>query len=194
MSVVSKLGAFFAVLMTASPAIAIPGQSTDEAAAWMQSNSTLRPQRGEKLLVRRSHTAAQRFSFEASILPPGKITRIPVGARMIRSETMTFFDMQNGVTLNRLRESLRSIYGIDIAQDFDRASVVVSYPDDANIQKAVTQQDGITAALQGELRKGDQFGYWLEIAQTTQGFAYTGRLTIFLKEDTEKLQAELGNR
>lgn len=194
MSVVKKLGVFFAVLMSASPAIAIPGQTTDEAAAWMQSNPTLRPGRGEKFLVRRSNTAAQQFKFEASLLPPGKLTRIPVGARMIRSETMTLFDMRNGVTLNRLRESLRSIYGLDIAQDFDRASVLVNYPSEARLQEAITRQDGQVAALQGELRRGEQFGYWLEIAQTNQGFAYTGRLTVFLREDIDKLETELKNR
>ena len=193
MSVVKQLGAVLAVLVSASPALAIPGQTTDEAAAWIQSNPTLRPNRNEKFLVRRSNTAAQQFKFEASLLPPGKLTRIPVGARTIRSETITFFDMRNGVTLNRLRESLRSIYGLEIAQDFDRAAVLVNYPSDANLQQAIATQNGQIAALQGELRAGEQFGYWLEIGQTTAGFAYTGRLTVFLRDDVDKLAAELKN-
>ncbi len=72
-----RLGGFGLLLISgANPARALPGQTTKEVAAWMQANSTLRPSRGEKFLVTKSSTAAQRFTFEASLLPPGRTQAI----------------------------------------------------------------------------------------------------------------------
>lgn len=193
MNWVKKLTVVFGILLIASPASAIPGQTTDEAAAWMQSNPTLRPNRGEKFLIRRNNTVVQGFSFSASIVPPGRIGKSPIN-RVIKSETLTLFDMRNGVTIPRLREAVRSIYGIDIAQDFDQAQIVQTYPNDQKIAQAVQNGDAQTAALQGELRQGERFGYWIEIAQTDNGLAYSGRLTVFLKPDLDKLAAELKTR
>ncbi len=190
-----KIGLIMGGLMLmATPAQAIPGQTIDEAAVWMQSNSTIRPSANEKFLVRRVNTAAQQLTFNASMMPPGKLVRLAPGGRIIRSETLSLFDMRNGVTLARLRESVRSIYGLDIAQDFAQSAIVKSYPTEARIEEAVTEQNAQIASQQGELRQGERFAYWLEIAQTENGKAYSGQLTVFLLDDLEKLRSELANR
>ncbi|HAZ49228.1 MAG TPA: hypothetical protein DCZ55_33455, partial [Cyanobacteria bacterium UBA11371] len=75
---------------------ALPGQTTDEVAAWIQANPTLSPQSGETLLVRKSDTAAQRFVFQASTLPPGRATP-PLRTGIVRSERFEIFDLVNGV-------------------------------------------------------------------------------------------------
>lgn len=190
-----KIGVILSgILLMAAPAQAIPGQTIDEAAVWMQSNSTVRPSQNEKFLVRRVNSAAQQFTFNASFVPPGKLARFAPGGRIIRSETLSLFDVRNGVTLARLRESVRSIYGLEIARDFERAAIVKSYPTNSQIQQAVQTQNAQIAALQGELRQGEEFAYWLEIAQSDQGVAYSGQLTVFLLDDLEKLRSELANR
>jgi len=189
----SILGFSLLLSLGASPARALPGETTKDVAAWMQANSTLRPSRGEKFLVTKSATAAQRFTFEASLLSPGKIKLSPRSG-IIRSERLTLFDMQNGVTQERLKESLRAIYGSDIYQDFDRAQVLYTYPSEITIQQAVAQKNPLLASLQGELRRGSRYAYWLEVAQTAEGLAYSGRFTVFLRDDLDKLEAELRNR
>ncbi|MCY6489563.1 MULTISPECIES: hypothetical protein [Leptolyngbya] len=190
-----KIGVILSgILLMAAPAQAIPGQTLDEAAVWMKSNSTVRPSQNEKFLVRRINSSAQQFTFHASLNPPGQLARFAPGRRIIRSETLSLFDMRNGVTLARLRESVRSIYGFEIARDFEQAKIVKSYPTDSRIQEAVQKQNPQIAALQGELRQGEQFAYWLEIAQTDVGKAYSGQLTVFLLDDLEKLRSELANR
>ncbi len=177
----------------ANPARALPGQTTKEVAAWMQANSTLRPSRGEKFLVTKSNTAAQRFTFEASLLSPVRSKQSP-NAGIIRSERLTLFDMRNGVTQERLKESLRAIYGLEISQDFDRAQVLYTYPSQVTIQQAIAQNNPLLASLQGELRQGSRYAYWLEIAQTPEGIAYSGRLTLLLRDDVDSLEAEIRNR
>ncbi|GAP98409.1 hypothetical protein [Leptolyngbya sp. NIES-2104] len=190
-----KIGLMMGGLMLmATPAQAIPGQTLDEAAVWMQSNSTVRPSPNEKFLVRRINTAAQQMTFHASVMPPGKLARLAPRGRIIRSEMLSLFDMRNGVTLNRLRESVRSIYGLEIARDFEQAELVKNYPTEDRIQEAVIKQNTQLAAQQGELRRGERFAYWIEVAQTENGKAYSGQLTVFLLDDLEKLRSELANR
>lgn len=190
-----KIGVILSgILLMAAPVQAIPGQTIDEAAVWMKSNSTVRPSQNEKFLVRRVNSAAQQFTFNASFVPPGKLARLAPGGRIIRSETLSLFDVRNGVTLARLRESVRAIYGLDVARDFDRARIVKSYPTNFQIQEAVQKQNPQIAALQGELRQGESFAYWLEIAQSDQGKAFSGQLTVFLLDDLEKMRSELANR
>jgi hypothetical protein len=86
------------------------------------------------------------------------------------------------------------IYGVEISQDFDRASVLYAYPSEEKIIEAVRKNDPKLAALQGELRQGRRYAYWLEIAQTPEGLAYSGKVTVFLADDLEKLKTELTNR
>ncbi|WP_353929192.1 hypothetical protein WJM97_12765 [Okeanomitos corallinicola TIOX110] len=176
-----------------SPAQALPGQSTEKVTAWIQAHPTLRPRSGEKLFVSKSDTAAQRFTFQASVLPPGKVTFTKDRSK-IRTETMTMYDGVNGVTTNRLEESLRIIYGTDIYQDYNRAQIIYEYPDQSTVNRARLARTPIREALQGELRLGDRFAYWIEIAQPKNSKALSGRVTVLLKSDLDKLEAELKTR
>jgi len=170
---------------------AIPGQTLDEAVVWIRANSTLRPVRSERLLVRKSDTPAQRFTFWASPLQVGRASPGATGG-VIRTEEISFFDMQNGVSRDRLQESLRVIYGPTIYQDYTRAKPIYTYPA-AQANDAMNRRS-LMSALQGELREGEQYAYWLEIAQQQNGFPYVGKITIFLKDDLSKLEAELRKR
>ncbi len=176
-----------------SKANALPGQSTEEVTTWMQAHSTLRPARGEQLFVQKSDAASQRFTFLASVLPPGKVEFTKDRSR-IRTERITMYDAINGVSLDRFQESLRVIYGFDIYQDFKRAQLLYEYPNQSAINTARFAKTPIREALQGELRVGDRYAYWVEIAQPKAGKAFTGQMTILLKNDLDKLQAELRNR
>jgi hypothetical protein len=172
---------------------ALPGQYTEEVQAWMQAHPTLQPGVGEKLMVRKSDSAAQRFTFQASVLPPGRVT--PVSNKgVIRSEMLTLFDMTNGVTANRLEESLRVIYGLDIFQDYDRGKVAYTYPGYGNLNVATNRRLPLQAARQGEVRIGDRYAYWVEVTRTKTGKAYGGQVVVFQKEDLDKVEAELRNR
>ncbi|WP_242036589.1 hypothetical protein [Leptolyngbya sp. FACHB-321] len=171
---------------------AIPGQTLDEAVVWIRANSTLRPVRSERLLVRKSDTPAQRFTFWASPLQVGRASPGATGG-VIRTEEISFFDMQNGVSRDRLQESLRVIYGPTIYQDYTQAKRIYTYPA-AQTNDAINRRGSLTSALQGEVREGDQYAYWLEIAQQPNGFPYVGKITVFLKDDLSKLEAELRKR
>lgn len=180
------LGILFTLL--GSQAQALPGQSANEAAAWIQAHPTLNPRAGEKLMVQKSDTAAQRYTFQASPLQVGKASTVK-DSSVIRTERFSLFDMINGVTAERLEESLRNLYGPVIYQDYARAKIIYTYPN-----PIATNQIPKRTPVQGELRDGDRFAYWLEIAQTPQGNAYSGQITVFLKEDLDKLRTELTTR
>ncbi|BAZ86559.1 hypothetical protein [Dolichospermum compactum] len=49
-------------------------------------------------------------------------------------------------------------------------------------------------SLKGELRIGDRYGYWVEIAQPKEGKAIIGKITVLLKADIDKLETELRTR
>jgi hypothetical protein len=183
---------FYWFLFT-STANALPGQSTETVTSWINANPTLRPGIGDGLLVTKSETAAQRFTFQATVLPPGRVS-FPIDRGRIRSERITFYDKINGVTLNRLKESLRVIYGPTIYQDFEQARVVYDYPVPETVDLARRQNLPLLAQQQGKLLLGERYAYWLEVTQTESGKAYNGQLTLFLKEDLDKLETELRNR
>lgn len=172
---------------------ALPGQTPEDAELWIQSNATLRPSRGEKLLVRKSDTPAQRFTFQASTLQVGKVAP-GANTRVIRTEEISLFDIMNGVTRERLEESLRVIYGPTVYQDYAQARIVYRYPDQAAVSRATNRDTPLLAALQGEVREGDRYAYWVETTRQQPGAAYTGRITVFLRADLPKLEAELRNR
>lgn len=172
---------------------ALPGQSADTVIAWINANPTLRPGIGDGLLVRKANTPAQRFAFQATVLPPGRIT-FPVDRGTIRSERLAFYDSINGVTPERLKESLRVIYGPGIYQDYERAQIIYSYPAVETIDLSRRQNLTLLAAQQGELRLGERYAYWMDVTQTKDGKAFNGQLTVFLKEDLGKLETELRNR
>ena len=103
-------------------AIALPGQTPDQVIDWIRTNPALRPEAGERLLVRKSDTPSRRFQFQASVVLPGIAAIQKSEANLIRSEQIRIFDIINGVTRSRLEESLRSIYGPDIMREIGRAS------------------------------------------------------------------------
>ena len=172
---------------------ALPGQSPDTVVSWINANPTLRPGIGEGLLVRKFNTPAQRFTFKATVLPPGQVST-PIDRATIRSERISFYDMINGVTPDRLKESLRIIYGLGIYQDYTRAKLVYVYPTAATIDLARRENRPLLAAQQGELSLGERYAYWMEVTKTNKGKAYNGELTVFLKEDLPKLELQLRNR
>ncbi|MBD2200596.1 MULTISPECIES: hypothetical protein [Calothrix] len=172
---------------------ALPGQQTEEVTTWIQAHPTLRPRSGERLFIQKSDTAAQRFTFLASVLPPGKVA-FTKDRSVIRNERITMYDAVNGMTFDRLQEALRVIYGVDIYQDFKRGQVLYQYPNQSAINSARLAKTPIREALQGELRVGDRFAYWIEVAQPKAGKAFTGQMTVLLKSDLDKLEAELRNR
>ncbi|MEA5554353.1 hypothetical protein VB713_25805 [Anabaena cylindrica UHCC 0172] len=176
-----------------SPAQALPGESTEEVTTWIKAHPTLKPRSGERLFVSKSDTAAQRFTFQASVLPPGRVT-FTKDRSTIRTERMTMYDGVNGVTTERLEESLRVIYSLDIYQDYNRAQVVYDYPNESAINQARLAKTPIREALQGELRLGDRYAYWVEIAKPRGGKAVVGQITVLLKDDLDKLEAELRTR
>ncbi|MFP4122750.1 hypothetical protein [Coleofasciculus sp.] len=193
----SKLGSFLLMGMvlglTANPAQALPGQTVETVVAWIAAHPTLAPGIGDGLVVTKLNTAAQRFKFEASVLPPGQIA-FPTNRRLIQSEQISFYDMINGVTPERLTESLRVIYGPAIYQDYQRANLVYAYPTPATIDLARRQNRPMLIARQGELLLGNRFAYWLEVTRTENGKPINGRITVFLPEDLDKLEVELRNR
>ncbi|MFM7364708.1 MAG: hypothetical protein ACKO11_09470 [Cuspidothrix sp.] len=172
---------------------ALPGETTEEVKSWIQSHPTLRPRQGEKLFVSKSDTAAQRFTFQASVLPAGRVT-FTKDRSTIRNERMTMFDAVNGITITRLEESLRVIYSLDVYQDYNDAQIVYQYPDQSTINTARLAKTPMKEVLQGQLRIGDRYGYWVEIAQPKQGKAITGNITVLLKADINKLETELRTR
>ena len=172
---------------------ALPGQSTNEVLQWMRTNPGLRPAPGETFVVRRTSSPAQRLTFEVSMLAPGRINSMRVSGK-VRTETLTIFDKLYGVTEARLEESLRSIYGATVHRDFQTATVLYSYPTDEAVQKAIKANQPIAAALKGELRKGRNFAYWVEVTRNPDGLNYGGKVMVFLQEDLPKIESEIKAR
>ena len=183
----------FTFLLFPSHAEALPGQATEEVGAWIKAHPTLKPSSGERFFIQKSDTAAQRFTFQASVLPPG-VVGFPKDRSQIRTERLAMYDAINGMSFERLQESLRIIYGLDIYQDFQQAQSIYVYPNQSAINSARLAKTPIREALRGELRVGDRYAYWMKIAKPKTGKAYTGQMTVFLKTDLDKLVAELRNR
>lgn len=167
------------------PSYALPGEPVRTVEAWIQGNPTLHPQPGERLVINRTDSPALRFNFQASVFPVSGVAPIQ-GTSLIRTERFSFFDLINGVDSNRMEESLREIYGPAIYVDYRRALPLFSYP---NSDTTVSVNPEVL--LQGEVREGDLYAYWLEIASDETGVAYSGRMAVFLKEDLPKLLEQL---
>jgi len=175
-------------------AIALPGQTPDQVAAWVKTNPALSPAIGERLLVRKSITPARRFQFQASVLLPG-VAEIRGTAYVIRSEQIHLFDIITSVTRSRLEETLRSIYGPEIMRDYATAQMVYSYPTADMLKRSQSRNASpILAALRGELRQGKQYAYWVELLQNGKGGANSGQITVLELESLPKLQQELSKK
>jgi hypothetical protein len=174
-------------------ATALPGDTTEDVETWIKAHPTLSPRSGERFLVTKTDTAAQRFSFQAMVSAPGRLTSSN-NRSQIRTERISMYDAINGMSLDRLKESLRIIYGLDIYQDYKGAQVIYEYPNQSAINAARFAKTPVREGLTGELRVGDRYAYWVEVAQAKNGKAYTGQMTVFLKSDLDKLEEELRNR
>ncbi|NEP61992.1 MAG: hypothetical protein F6K31_34445 [Symploca sp. SIO2G7] len=183
----------FYFLLFTSAAKALPGETTETVAAWINAHPTLRPGIIDGLRVRKSETAAQQFTFKASILPPGELTLVKDKGK-IRHERIAFYDQINGVTFNRLEESLRVIYGLAIYQDYQRARLVYDYPSPETIDLARRQDRPLLAAQEGQLVLGERYAYWMEVTNTESGKAFYGHLIIFQKEYLDKLETQIRDR
>jgi hypothetical protein len=164
---------------------AIPGQPLRLAETWIRANQTLNPGPNETFLIQRRSTPAQRFTFEASVFPIAGIGQQTRQTR-IRTERFIVVDFINGVTPERLEESLRAIYGIEIFTDFRQAELLLTYPEPESLPTPDAE-----LVLEGELRSGEQFAYWQELAYDSTGRATSGRMAVFLKEDLPQLQEQL---
>ncbi|MEA5469391.1 hypothetical protein [Spirulina sp. 06S082] len=189
----STLGCFGLVFgAIASPAWSLPGQRTETVAAWIAGNPTLQPSdSGDGLTVRRTDTAAQRFEFRASVLPPGRISFLG-NPGIIRSENFSLYDLINGVSLPRLEEALRVIYGLDIYTDYQNAQIVRIYPSADTLEMSRRLNLPGLGGREGELRLGIRFAYWIELTKNEDSSSHSGQMTVFLKEDLPKMLRELG--
>jgi len=174
-------------------AVALPGQPMDEVETWIKAHPTLRPRSGERFLVTKTDTPAQRYSFQAMVSAPGKLT-FSNNRNKSRTERISMYDAINGMSVDKLKESLRRIYGLDIYQDFRRGEVIYEYPNQSAINAARFARTPIREGLKGEIRMGSRYAYWVEVAQGKNGKAFTGQMTVFLKSDLDKLKEELRNR
>ena len=171
-----------------APGHALPGYSVDEVKTWMQGHPTLRADRREGLRIHRADVPSRRFTFQASIFPVGGFRRTDDNAALsspsrnqdfsvIRREEFVLVDYDEPVTLMRLEESLRTIYGPDIHADYRRAPAGYIATETTNSQ--------------GEVRLGNLYTYWIELTVDTNGVATAGKLNVLLSEDTDRLQSYL---
>lgn len=175
-----------------APTWGIPGQTTDVAAAWVRDNPVLNPGPGETLLIQRTGTDGSRFSFQAQVAPPGRLTT-PPDRETIRSERMTFFD-PSGVTPVELEQAIADIYGPEIAADLENSEEVLRYPSPEVLAAPVSDETFLQRAIQGVIREGEQFVYWLELTQNRDGTVQQGQVVIFEPEWLPKVQREVEER
>lgn len=165
------------------PVQAIPGQSATIAESWIRNNPTLSPAPNERLSIHRTPSPGQRFSFQASLFPVAGV--MPTNARrIIRTERFTLVDHANDITVDRLEESLRLIYGSQIFNDYRQGELLFEYPTDQ-----ATDNPNLT--LVGAVRTGERFAYWYELAYGESGIPYLGHMAIFLKDDLPSLRERL---
>ena len=183
------LGVSLPTLLSAGPSYGLPGYSVNEVKTWMQGHPTLRADSREGLRVHRVDTPSRRFTFQASVFPVGGFQRSgnnriwSSGNRQpnfntVRREELILVDYDQPVTIARLEESLRTLYGPDTYADYRRAQSVYSYISE-------------TSTIQGKVRLGNLYAYWVEVTTDPNGVITTGRLNVLLTEDVDGLQRYL---
>ncbi|MEL6552401.1 MAG: hypothetical protein AAFQ63_02895 [Cyanobacteria bacterium J06621_11] len=176
-------------------AIALPGQTIDEAKSWMQAHPTLRARPSERLSIRRSNTPSNRYTFHGSPFGPAGgsgeslLVRRSNGERvMVRSEKFTLVDMVRGVDIPQLEDSLRTIYGAEVFADYRRAQTVMVY------SPGRAEDRGTERAIRSHLLEGDLYAYLIEVMPNTNGIVETGAVTVMLREDVAAIQEGLRSR
>ncbi len=172
------------------PAAALPGQRTETVRAWISAHPSLQPALGDGLTVEHANAGSQRFQFSASVLPPGRLSTVR-NRGLIRSERFVLYDIINGVSAQRLADSLRVIYGLDIYRDYQQAQVVYAYPSAGQLELGRRLGLPGVGGSRGELRRGDRYAYWLELGVDPLGETVSGQITVFLRDDLGKIEAEL---
>lgn len=172
--------------LLAQPAIALPGQSVRVVETWMRNNATLRPRPNERLTINRVAAPGQRFIFQASVFPVTGV-QPDVDRQTIRTERFTFVDHANPITVNRLEESLRLIYGAEVFNDYRQADITHRYPM-PGVRRPLPNPNIV---IRGTVHEGEQFAYWQEITYDLRGHAYLGRMAVMLKEDLPLLRSHL---
>lgn len=186
------IAAGLSVCLLALPGEAIPGQSADQAAAWIQENAALGAEPGETLLINRTQPDGTRFSFQASVAPPGRIIN-PLDRETIRSERMTFFKPE-GLTPQDLEEAINAIYGPEIAADLEQAEEVLRYPAPQVLSAPSTDENFLERAIQGVVKQGELLVYWMELTQNRDGTVQQGQAVVFEEEWLPKITEELSQR
>lgn len=162
----------------ALPAVALPGETVINTQAWIRLNPHLGEAGEDGLTVQRHTTAAQQWQFHASPLPALGLRRQGDRDR-IRHEQIRIWDLLNGVTPDRLTESVRIIYGPPVGMDYDQAQVLYRYP--------------LNPRMMGELRLGQTYAYWWEISfgKGPSPIDPRGQITLLQKEDAPALEKQL---
>ena len=176
-------------------AIALPGQTIDEAKAWMQAHPTLRAHPSERLSIRRSNTPSNRYTFHASPFGPAGgsgesllVRRHSGEVMMVHSEKFTLIDVVRGVTVPQLEDSLRTIYGAEVYADYRRAQSVMVY------SPGRAEDRGTERAMRSHLLEGDLYAYLIEVLPNTDGVVHTGAVTVMLREDVPAIREGLRSR
>ena len=176
---------------SAAPSYGVPGYSVDEVKTWMQGHPTLRADRREGLRVHRADVPSRRFTFQASVFPIGGLGLSSNSAGQlsssspqrdlskVRREEFILVDYDEPVSLERLEDALRTLYGPDMYADYRRARATYEYSGSVNNR------------LQGEVRVGNLYAYWIELTSDTNGVVTTGKLNVILTEDVDHLQSYL---
>lgn len=176
----------------APTASAIPGQPVDEAKAWMQAHPTLRALPNERLSLRRNDTPARRYMFHGSTFgPAGGSGQMLLergrnsGPTVVRSEKFTLVDLINGVSVSKLEDALRMLYGAQVFADYRRAESVLVY------SPGRMEDRGTDRSPSAQLTEGDLYAYIIEVIPDVDGVIHTGTVTVMLKEDIPPLKAAL---
>lgn len=165
-------------------AIALPGDAIEDVARWIQTNPRLPDGRSGSLRVSRSDIPGQRLTFVAAPTRPTDFG-FAIGAQTVRSERLELLDYENGVTRDRLADLLRSVYGLDLHQDYRNARPVYDY-----VSAAGSGRD----TYRGEVRQGDRFGYWIEIIERDGVEPVVGTIAVFQLDDLAAVEADLRDR
>ena len=181
---------------TAHTASAIPGQPVDEAKAWMQAHPTLRALPNERLSLRRNDTPARRYTFHGSIFGPGGsgsggtlLERgLSDGPMVVRSEKFTLVDLISGVSVSRLEDALRMLYGAQVYADYRRSQSILVY------STGRIEDRGTRRSPRAQLTEGELYAYIIEVIPDADGTIHTGTVTVMLKEDIPPLKAALEQR
>jgi hypothetical protein len=173
-------------------ASALPGQSVDEAEAWMQAHPTLRADPNERLSLRRNDTPSRRYTFHGSTFGPGGGTGESLVSRrssgqltMVRSEKFTLVDLISGVSIDRLEDALRTLYGAEVYADYRRSQSILVY------SPGRAEDRGTQRASRAQISEGELYAYIVEVIPDPDGTIHTGTVSVMLKEDLPALRTAL---